>query len=75
MSTQPEEAPDDFRLDRTHFSVANLTDRDDAPAYWLSRPAVERFRALELLRRTMYGTAQATAGLQRVFEIIDLEWR
>jgi len=39
---------DGFRLDRTQFSVARLTDRDDALEYWLSRPVEERLRALEL---------------------------
>ncbi len=46
---------EDFRLDRTQFSVVRLTDPDDAVAYWLSRPVEGRLRALELLRRTFYG--------------------
>ena len=46
---------EDLRLDRTQFSVARLTDPDDALEYWLSRPVEERLRALELLRRTFYG--------------------
>jgi hypothetical protein len=57
-------APDAFRLDRTQFSVARLTDPDDAVAYWLSRPVEERLRALELLRRT----SMAIPALARDFK-------
>jgi hypothetical protein len=64
MSTAPEERHekrmDDLPLDRTQFSVASLTDPDDAPEYWLSRPVEERLRALELLRRTFYGYTSAS---------------
>ena len=55
----PEDCSTDFRLDRSHFSVARLTDPDDALQYWLSRPVEERLCALELLRRTFYGIALA----------------
>ena len=70
-----EDGNDDFRLDRTQFSVARLTDRDDAVAYWRSRPVEERVRALEHLRRTFYGVASTSEGLQRVFEVAQLEPR
>ena len=68
-----EEWLDEFRLDRTKFSVVRLTDRDDAVEYWLSRPVEERLRALELLRRTFYGYTGASEGLQRVLEVAQLE--
>jgi hypothetical protein len=68
-----EEGLEEFRLDRTRFSVVRLTDRDDAVEYWLSRPVEERLRALELLRRTFYGYTGASEGLQRVLEIAQLE--
>jgi hypothetical protein len=74
MSVAPDEESDEFRLDRTHFSVARLTDPDDALEYWLSRPVEERLRALEFLRRTFYG-ASASEGLQRVFEVAQLKQR
>ena len=64
---------DDFHLDRTHFSVARLTDPDDATAYWLTRPVEERLRALELLRRTFYGYTGASEALQRVLEVAQLK--
>jgi hypothetical protein len=72
METAGEEI-DESRLDRTHFSVARLTDPDDASGYWLSRPVEERLRALELLRRTFYGYTSASEGLQRVLEVAQLE--
>ena len=49
----PDEQIDEFRLDRTRFSVALLTDPDDALDYWLSRPVEERLRALEHLRKDL----------------------
>jgi hypothetical protein len=69
MSVPSEDGFEDFRLDRTQFSVARLTDPDDAVGYWLSRPVEERLRALELLRRTFYGYTSASEGLQRVLEV------
>ncbi len=75
MDTAPEERIEDFRLDRTQFSVVSLTDPDDSVAYWLSRPVEERLRALELLRRTFYGYTSASEGLQRVLEVAQLEPR
>ena len=58
MSATPEDDPEDFRLDRTQFSIARLTDPDDAVRYWMSRPVEERLRALELLRRTFSPAAK-----------------
>ena len=75
METTGNEQNEEFRLDHTHFSVARLTDPDDAVAYWLTRPPVERLQALELLRRTFYGYTSATEGLQRVLEVAQLKPR
>jgi hypothetical protein len=63
------------RIDWSSFSVARLTDPDDALAYWLSRPIEERLQALELLRRTFHGYTEADARLQRVLEVAKLEPR
>ena len=41
--------------------------------YWLTRPAAERFQALEQMRRTFYDNA--SEGLQRVYRIIKQEQR
>jgi hypothetical protein len=65
----------EFRLDRTQFSVARLTDPHDAIGYWLSRPVGERLQALEFLRRTFYGYTNASEGLQRVLEVAQFEQR
>jgi hypothetical protein len=75
MGMPPEDGIDEFRLDRTQFSVVRLTDPDDAVGYWLSRPVEERLRALELLRRTFYGYTSAGEGLQSVLEVAQLEPR
>ena len=75
MSSALKDEIEDFRLDRTQFSVVRLTDPDDAVEYWLSRPVDERLRALELLRRTFYGYTSASEGLQRILEVAQLEQR
>ena len=75
MGAVPEHGLDDFRQDRTQFSVARLTDSDDALAYWLSRPVCERLQALERLRRISNGDTVATGRLQRVLEVARLERR
>lgn len=41
--------------------------------YWLTRPAVERFQALEQMRRNFYDNA--SEGFQRVYRIIKQEQR
>ena len=75
MHAAKDEEEDDFRLDRTQFSVARRTDPDDSVAYWLTRPVEERLRALELLRRTLHGYTGTGEGLQRVLEVVQLEQR
>ena len=62
------------RLDKTTFTVKSSfaeADTDDK-AYWLARTPYERLRYLEYLRRMNYGH-RATARLQRVLEVVDLE--
>jgi hypothetical protein len=63
----------DLKVDRTAFSVASISDPDDALPYWLTRPVSERLEALELLRRICYGEAAASARLQRVLEVAELK--
>jgi HAMP domain-containing protein len=75
MDPAPEKPIDEFRRDRTQFSVARLTEPDDSLEYWLSRPVEERLRALERLRRISYGDTVASGRLQRVFEVARLERR
>lgn len=69
------EIEDEARLDRNHFSVAKLSDPDDAVAYWLTRPVDERMQALERLRMAFYGYTETSGRLQRVLEVARLEPR
>lgn len=66
--------PKDLHVDRKSFSVAALSDASDQKAYWLSRPAFERIRQIEILRRINYGH-RATERLQRVLEVAQLQVR
>lgn len=45
MGLAREKVSDDFQLDRTQFSVVDLTDPDDSVECGLTRPVEERFRA------------------------------
>ena len=44
-----------FRVDKTAFSVASLTDESDETAYWLAKTPYERLQAVELMRQIIYG--------------------
>ena len=61
------------KLDRSAFSVVSLEESDHDLDYWLSRTPAERWAAVELNRRMVYGYDRATSRLQRVFEVADLE--
>jgi hypothetical protein len=62
----------EFRLDKTAFSIAVLSDKSDEKAYWLSRSHHERLQALEWMRQTIYGYDPASDRLQRVLTITEL---
>ena len=59
------------RLDRNHFSVADVSDSDEKQ-FWLSKTPDERLAALELMRQSMYGYDPARTRLQRVLTIASL---
>ena len=63
------------RLDKRCFSVAPLSEAADEKTYWLSRTPAERLEAVELFRQLNYGYDPATARLQRVLEIVELQKR
>ena len=63
-----------IRVDRSALSVTPLDEQSEDKKYWLSRTPGERLRHMEVLRRINYGDA-ATAGLQRVLEIAERQWR
>ncbi len=64
---------DNFRVDKTAFSVASLHDEPDDVAYWRSKTPQERLQAVELMRQVIYGYDPATIRFQRVFEVVDLK--
>jgi hypothetical protein len=64
---------DEYRLDRTKFSVGSLDEPSDEKAFWLSQTPAERLRALEYLRQVAYGYDPDTTRLQRVLEVAQRE--
>ncbi|MBN1591955.1 MAG: hypothetical protein JW941_01755 [Candidatus Coatesbacteria bacterium] len=61
------------RLDKSAFSVVSLEDADNDLEYWLGKTPEERLSAVEINRWLVYGYDRATARLQRVFEVAELE--
>ena len=63
------------KIDRTAFSVVSSFEEADKQdrEYWLSRTPYERLQYMELLRRINYGSVAATARVQRVLEIVEIE--
>jgi hypothetical protein len=61
------------KMDKTAFSVASLTDASDEAEYWRQKTPQERLQAVELLRQLNYGYDPATARLQRVLTVAELE--
>ena len=64
---------DEYRMDKTHFSVAELGDESDDIAYWHSRTPEERLQAMEYMRQVLYGYDPDTTRLQRVLEFAELD--
>ena len=62
-------------MDKTAFSVVSLNDEPDEKDYWLSKTPQERVQTIELLRQLNYGYDPATARLQRVFGVDELQKR
>ena len=60
---------DEYRLDRTKFSVGLLGKPSDEKAFWLSQTPADRLRFLEYLRQVVYGYNPDTTRLQRVLEL------
>jgi hypothetical protein len=61
-----------YRLDKTVVKPFTLNDEGDDRAYWQSQSPQARLRALEFMRRVMYGD-RATARLQRVLKVFERE--
>ena len=62
------------RLDRTAFSVISLDDDPGDKEYWLSKTPNERLAALESMRQVAYGYDPETVRIERVFEVIVVDW-
>lgn len=60
------------RIDKSSFSVVSLSDLSDEKVYWLTRTALERLEAVEILRQRVYGHNPFTTRLQRVFSVAEL---
>ncbi|MCA9435486.1 MAG: hypothetical protein KC978_06850 [Candidatus Omnitrophica bacterium] len=60
-------------LDKTAISVTSLGDSSDDDKYWHSRTPEERMRAMEVMRRMVYGEDRTTGRLQRSIEVVDLK--
>jgi hypothetical protein len=69
------ESIDEVRLDKSVLEVFSSFEEAEAAdrAYWHSRTPEERLQAVELMRQSAYGYDPATARLQRVLEIAQLE--
>jgi hypothetical protein len=63
----------EVKMDKTAFSVVALGEDSDEKSYWQSKTPQERLETVELLRQLNYGYDPATAGLQRVLTIAELE--
>lgn len=60
-------------MDRSRCEVVDLGAEADDLAYWLARSPRERMQALELQRQIIYGYDPATARLQRVLTVAELQ--
>jgi hypothetical protein len=67
------DAMNNARLDRSAFDIVPLEIEGDDRDYWRARSPQERMEALELMRQTIYGYDPATAKLQRILEVIELD--
>jgi|JFJP01.1.fsa_nt_gi hypothetical protein len=59
------------KMNKKVFQIVNLDTKNekDDTFYWLAKPAIERFIALEILRQRFYDYDSTTARLQRVYSI------
>ena len=62
-----------FKIDRKAISFSTLDNNENDLKYWLSKTAVERLQAVELLRILMFSYDPTTERLQRVFETAEFK--
>lgn len=63
------------QIDRTAFAVVSLYNDPGDKSYWLSKSPQERLAAQEYMRQMAYGYDPATARLQRILTVAQLERR
>lgn len=59
------------KLDKTAFSVASLFELSDEKQFWLSKTPYERLRAVEAMRKIIYGYDPSANRLQRVLKLLN----
>jgi hypothetical protein len=60
-----------YSIDKTAFSIAQITDPSDMKEFWRSCTYIERLQMVEYFRQLNYADYKPTQRLQRVFEIIQ----
>ena len=60
-----------FILDKTKISLGRLGEEQNDVAYWVSRPADERFAAIELMRQVNYAYDPITDRIPRLLEVVE----
>ncbi len=63
-----------FKLDKSIISVYKLGEEPSDLAYWLSRPANERWAAIELMRQINYKYDPVADRIPRVLEVVKRPW-
>ncbi len=63
-----------FKFDKTLVTFGSYAElKAEERAFWLSKSPLERLAALELLRQTFYGYDPATARVQRILSVVELD--
>ena len=57
------------KLDRTHFSIAKLSDSDEK-AYWRGKSPGERLEALELMRQMIMATTRLAPDFKEFLQLL-----
>jgi hypothetical protein len=61
------------KIDKSVFSVDNLSNQGIEKSYWLSLTPQQRLEALEFLRQQNYNYDPAASRLQRILEVTKLK--
>jgi hypothetical protein len=59
-------------LNKKKIEVTSLNDIEEEKRYWMAKTPIERFEAIEINRRMVYGQIRVTSRLQRFLEIAEL---